>query len=234
MKRILSTLKEKWPEYLLEILVLIIGIYGAFAVDNWNEVRKERNEEQKMMKQIRSNLLEDKKSISSAIGELYTRDSAYIILLKGKEVPDSVLLFAVLNSLASEEVDYNQSAFEQFKSTGKLGMLNDSLFISLQQLYLDYSINDENRAYYLEVVENQIRPLFIRLGYGIEDEELLFDKEGIPQIKSKNLSNFQSNKLIREPLLLQKFTSAEIRDQHKIHLEKIEAILQLLDRQIQD
>jgi hypothetical protein len=34
MKRILSTLKEKWPEYFFEILVLIIGIWGAFELAN--------------------------------------------------------------------------------------------------------------------------------------------------------------------------------------------------------
>jgi hypothetical protein len=49
MKRILQTLSQKWPEYLLEILVLIIGIYGAFALDNWNDERKESRETSKFL-----------------------------------------------------------------------------------------------------------------------------------------------------------------------------------------
>ncbi|MFK7953575.1 MAG: DUF6090 family protein [Ekhidna sp.] len=54
MKRILTTLKEKWPEYLLEILVLIIGIYGAFAMDNWNEERKDRQKEQQVLTELKA------------------------------------------------------------------------------------------------------------------------------------------------------------------------------------
>ncbi len=59
MKRILTTLSQKWPEYLLEILVLIIGIYGAFAVDNWNENRKSDAEEINLFKNILTDLQSD-------------------------------------------------------------------------------------------------------------------------------------------------------------------------------
>lgn len=65
MKRILKTLKEKWPEYLLEILVLIVGIYGAFAVENWNDERKERNAEKVIILNLRNEMSANKVELES-------------------------------------------------------------------------------------------------------------------------------------------------------------------------
>ena len=56
MKRILITVKEKWPEYLIESIVIVASILGAFALDSWNETRKQRADEHTFLSNVSENL----------------------------------------------------------------------------------------------------------------------------------------------------------------------------------
>jgi uncharacterized membrane protein YheB (UPF0754 family) len=67
MKKILETLKLKWTEYLLEILVITIGILGAFMLNNWNEDRKKDLLEISVLKELKRNLTDDIKDMDGNV-----------------------------------------------------------------------------------------------------------------------------------------------------------------------
>lgn len=41
MNALIKAVKDKWAQYLLEIVVIVFSILGAFALEHWNEQRKE-------------------------------------------------------------------------------------------------------------------------------------------------------------------------------------------------
>lgn len=56
MKQIWQHLKKKWIKYLFEIMAIIIGIFGAFTLDKWNQDRLDRKEEILILKEISGDL----------------------------------------------------------------------------------------------------------------------------------------------------------------------------------
>lgn len=59
MKIIVKHLKTEWYKYLLDIIVVILGIMIAFGLNNWNESKKQIELEQQYYKDILQELKED-------------------------------------------------------------------------------------------------------------------------------------------------------------------------------
>lgn len=67
MKKILSTLSQKWSEYLLEVLVITIGILGAFGLNSWNGNKQKKENIHKVLDFIKEDLSADIIEIDSAM-----------------------------------------------------------------------------------------------------------------------------------------------------------------------
>jgi len=138
MNKILETIKSKWTEYLLEILVIMIGILGAFTLNNWNEQRKTNEFEYQMLRELRSATIANLKDLDQAISMTsQARKSCDLLLehlLLGLDYSDS------LDKHFSQSIFWFKSvpdrgSYETAKNYGLQLFKNDSLRTTTSFLY---------------------------------------------------------------------------------------------------
>lgn len=133
MKRILSTLAEKWPEYLLEILVLIIGIYGAFALEEWKENRQDNKKQQLYVDRLIAESESDLQIFDSQIDFLKKGISSvenFSRVLKDVNATDSSVVSAAREYFKYGSIspifNFSRSTFDDLSSTGNLHVINNA------------------------------------------------------------------------------------------------------------
>ena len=92
MKRLLQTLAQKWPEYLLEILVLTIGIYGAFALDEWNNQQNQKKSKETMVENLRQEFMANLDQIDTVLYHdrfAVSKSLQLMEIMKTKDWPNS-------------------------------------------------------------------------------------------------------------------------------------------------
>lgn len=140
MKRIFTTLAQKWPEYLLEILVITIGILGAFALNNWNENVNEQKLKKGYLINLKSDLTEQLVGIEKQVGfENRCSTSAAFLLRKGilplRDTKPDTLLQILTNLTIRRTFAGVDAAFEDIKSTGNIRLLEANLRESIIEYY---------------------------------------------------------------------------------------------------
>jgi len=170
MKKILDTLKRKWAEYLLEILVITLGIMGAFTLNNWNEERKLRNVEITLLREIVSDMTFAKNVLQS--GQKYnqkTVESAKLILeYVHDDLPYESKLDSAFWRISSWTSPYlPTTSYETLKDKGMDIIKNDSIKHGITRIYtylFPYLTKDYDRMewVFLESVSKPITNRYVR------------------------------------------------------------------------
>ncbi len=185
MKRIVQTLSQKWPEYLLEILVITIGILGAFALNNWNENRKQANEELLIL----SLLFEDLQQAKVQSTQFITQEGSHIRILESalgnQQTLDSLLSVPDSHDVVRQIFwDFQHEApvfrgYIDLKSSGRVSLIqSQQLRTELTKLEetisaLNFMINDRRTVHFTRIdgiAENDLNflPMMNQNGKTIE------------------------------------------------------------------
>ena len=145
MKKILETLNRKWAEYLLEVLVITIGILGAFVLNNWNEHKKEQKQASIILRAIRTDMIQDIEGIERG-RKNYERKLAYFQLVDPGFDRNSNFNFSLADTISlvnygrlfglARSFRSNTSTFDAMISEGHSDLIaNRELISRIQRFY---------------------------------------------------------------------------------------------------
>jgi hypothetical protein len=151
MKKLLETLKQKWAEYLLEIIVIMIGILGAYTLNNWNEDRKTHKKEINLITELKHNLETNitnlERDVKTQIRGAGTIDFLVDHLKNKRPYVDSLSQLFSQAEFAPDVV-LASSAYETLKSLGLEIISSDTLrqeVINLFEISYPYLMQETKR-----------------------------------------------------------------------------------------
>ncbi|MBI9066561.1 MAG: hypothetical protein JEZ09_04670 [Salinivirgaceae bacterium] len=135
---------KNWKKYSFEFLTLFIAVISAFALNNWNDNRRDNNAENKILTEIYNGLNKDLEDLRANESGHKTGIKAIVyfrnILSNKLESTDSVMIhyFNLTRDFISIQ---NTSGYDALKSKGLELIEDDSLRSEIISLYeYDYSI----------------------------------------------------------------------------------------------
>ena len=127
------THKKKWGEYFLEFLMIFLAVFLGFIAENIREHYVERSRAKEYAKSLYTDLKADTAFINiySEYLILTTRqlDTLMNLINSGKYIAEAKTFYRLaLDNRSVLFFQYNNSAFEQLKSSGNLRLLKDGQF----------------------------------------------------------------------------------------------------------
>ncbi|TDQ17021.1 hypothetical protein DFQ04_1669 [Algoriphagus boseongensis] len=141
MKRILSILKEKWPEYILEILVITIGILGAYALNSWNDQNKAKALEKEYVIRLIEDLGKDTSNFNLELKNTQIRFEESqvlyeIITAENPIIRDTANFLLSIQTIGrTNRPVIHRDTFEDLISTGNASIIRDKTIFNATSSY---------------------------------------------------------------------------------------------------
>ncbi len=168
-----KTYRKNWRIYGFEFLSIFIAVISAFALNNWNNNRRDRNSENKILTEIANGLekdLVDLKLNMSGHKDGLVACNYFRTLFSGQKINSDSILFNYFNLTRDYISIQNVAGYESLKSKGLELIKNDSLRLQIISLYEydyntlrkleeDYSEMQFHQNYFREI-NDELAPIF--------------------------------------------------------------------------
>jgi len=130
-KKIILNLRENWITYGFETLVVVVGILGAFELENWKEARQDRVREQEYLNRIENDLKSDTIYYGRRITECQKYiDAIYKLVHDMYKTQKTLKEYQDLLSLdyfSTEHLTIQNFTFLEITSSGNLSLINNQV-----------------------------------------------------------------------------------------------------------
>ncbi len=134
---------RNWKKHGFEFLSIFIAVVSAFALNNWNENRRDARSENKILTEISNGLEKDLDDIKLNVGGHKTGISACNYFRKAfvdKNIETDSLMYHYFNLTRDFVSIQNIAGYETLKSKGLELIKNDSLRLKIISIY-EYDYN---------------------------------------------------------------------------------------------
>ncbi len=153
--------KRNWRRYTFEFFSIFIAVISAFALDNWNDNRRDRHAEVKILTEMKNGLQKDMDDIQLNMDGHDAGIAAcqYFANMVDKQAVGQDSFTQHFFTLTRDFISIqNRSGYESLKSMGLNLIKNDSLRLQIISFY-EYDLNN------LEKLEEQYAELQFHTSY---------------------------------------------------------------------
>ena len=226
-----------------EIILVVIGILIALQINNWNENRKVKNLETQIYKELKSDLLQTKNDINQTIlqHKKVLKSSQQLIIDISNKKPYSDSIYRYFGDSGKEfKIIPKTSAFENLKNIGLNTLSNDSLRVSISNLFqldlkrLEDELGLENSSFNIreDLYPHQMKYLFLDTNepanYGFKHTDTI----KVFKLKIKNYEKLLKDNDLLKTLQLSLWTRSLIVNKEVETVETIDDVLEGIEKEL--